>query len=69
MKYQVIYGSFVKHRVSCESKAQVLYCEQQLRIRGISCEVIDASLLSYKDKQNLLKSDFSFEKFKKEVLK
>ena len=69
MKYQVIYGSFVKHRVSCESNAQVEYCKQQLKARGISCEIIDISKLSLKDKKSLCKSDFSFQRFKKEVLK
>ena len=69
MKYQVVYGSFVKHRVSCNSRTQVLYCEQQLKIRGITCEVIEAGNLSKKEKVELIKSDFSFERFKKEILK
>ena len=68
MKYQVVYGSFVKHRVSCNSRTQVLYCKQQLKIRNIACEVIEVEHLSKREKENLAKSDFSFERFKKEIL-
>ena len=69
MKYQVVYGSFVKHRVSCNSRTKVLYCKQQLGIRDIACEVIEVEHLSNREKENLVKSDFSFERFKKEILK
>ena len=68
MKYQVVYGSFVKHRVSCNSRTQVLYCQQQLKIRDIPCEVIEVDLLSKRERLDLAKSDFSFERFKKEIL-
>ena len=68
MKYQVVYGSFVKHRVSCNSRTQVLYCQQQLRIRGINCSVVEVENLAEKERKNLAKSDFSFERFKKEIL-
>ena len=68
MKYQVVYGSFVKHRVSCNSRTQVIYCKQQLKIRNIACEVIEVENLSKREKDSLVKSDFSFERFKKEIL-
>lgn len=69
MKYQVKYGKFIRHTVSCESKEQVKYCQQQLSARGIASEVIDVSKLTLKEKTQLTRSDFSFQRFKKEILK
>ncbi|MBQ7373032.1 MAG: hypothetical protein IJW64_00480 [Clostridia bacterium] len=69
MKYQVEYGSFVKHRVSCNSKSEVSYCQRTLKAQGIASKVIDVSLLSSREKATLTKSDFSFQRFKKEILK
>ena len=65
----MIYGDFVKHRVSCDSSVQVRYCLEQLKARGIKSVFIDTKYLSFKEKSLLPKCDFSFNKFRKEVLK
>jgi len=55
--------------VSVGSLRESDYCKNQLSLRNIECEFIDYEKLNRRDRAAVPKADYSFEKFKKNILK
>lgn len=69
MKVLIKYGTFVTHYVSCKSNSEVNFCVEQLKLSDISHEIINLTYMSDYEKAKYPRADFSFERFKKDVLK
>lgn len=69
MKILVKYGSFVRHSVSCSSNSELNFVKLQLKLREIPYEIIDFSKITEKERLLYQKAEYSFIRFKKEILK